>query len=127
LHTAIRVPLFRHGQDLQFPESSSGQVLIAGLFLLAPTGSHPAVFKKAGRCVHGITAVTPAKPDGIAVFSLFRGFERSQPAKPHACKIALSAHVYVYLLPTSFRAHTMLNCTQRKKVGLREYQLQIKE
>ena len=104
-YPAVRIPLLSYGKDLQFSESSSGQVLIAGLFLLASAGSHPAVFKKTRRCVHGITAVTPANPHGVAVFSLPGRLDGGEFPEPHACEITFSAHIYVRLPTDRFQAH----------------------
>ena len=95
LYTAVNVPFRCDRKDLQFPVTFSSQIFIAGLLFLASAGSHPAVFKKAGRRVHSITAITPAKPDRIAVFSLICRFESSQLSKPHPCKIHLFAHCFL--------------------------------
>ena len=103
LYPTIGIPLLCNRKNLQFSESSAGQVFIAGLLLFASAGSHPSVFKKTRRSVHGITAVTPANPDGIAVLPLLCRFDSSQLPEPHACEIALSAHVYVFLPAVRFQ------------------------
>ena len=104
-YPAVRIPLLSYRKDLQFSETSSGQVLIAGLFLLASAGTHPAVFKKSRRGVHGITAVTPANPHGVAVFSLPGRLDGGESPEPHACEITFSAHIYVRLPTDRFQAH----------------------
>jgi len=102
-YAAVRIPFPCHREDLQLSESSACQIFIAGLFSLAPAGSHPAVFKKAGRCVHSITAVTSAKPYCISVLPLSRRFECSQLAESPACEITLSAHVYIFFPADRFQ------------------------
>lgn len=77
---------------------------------------YPAVFKKSRRGVHGITAVTPANPHDIAVFSLVYFMAVNLPKRMPVRSLFLLMSISTSCRPLSECTYRS-DCTNRKEVG----------